>query len=284
MRAILICFLALTPGVSEADISLIYPQQAQCRSNVSAIQISGSRMRFDSVMENKKHSMLFDGMEDIITTLDHSGRQYHQIEVDEDALDYNKDVMSSTGTFVGNQMNALQAQMKQQCAQMEKQGMSCANMPDLSSIMKTMQAGAGQGVPETEIRAVENRQSFAGMNCRVYDRYENGSKKSEECYIEPKDLLMPDKDKKYLLRNLKVMTHYALAFAELSDKLDIVDKQAPVQPDPSDRDILLSQVCFSPDGSEVGRIEVQVSNATIDQAGFEIPSGYTLLEMTGQVQ
>ena len=238
MRAMLLSFLALTPGVSQADISLSYPQQAQCKSNVSAIQISGSRMRFDSVMESKKYSMLFDGMEDIITTLDHSGRQYHQTEVDEDALDYNKDVMSSTGTFMGNQMQGLQAQMKQQCAQMEKQGISCPNM-DLSSIMQSAQVTTGPPASEIELRPSDNKKTIAGMACKTYERYENGRKKSEECYIEPKDLVMPDKDKKYLLRNMKVMTHYALSFAGLSEKLSIVDKQAPAEADPSDKDILL---------------------------------------------
>lgn len=271
--------MALTPSVSQADLSLIYPQQAQCKSNVSAIQISGSRMRFDSVMEDKKYSMLFGGMEDIITMLDHSGRQYHQTEVDEDALDYNKDVMSSTGTFMYKQMQAMQVQMKQQYAQMEKQGISCPNM-DLSSIIQSMQASAGQGAAKIEIRPSEKNQIVAGMACKTFDRYENNNKKSEECYIEPKDMVMSDKDKKYLLRNMKVMTHYALSFAGLSEKLDIVDKQAPAQPDPSDKDILLSQICFSPDGSEAGRIEVQVSNAVIDEASFDIPPGYQVMSMT----
>ena len=118
------------------------------------------------------------------------------------------------------------------------------------------------------------------MACKTYERYENGRKQSEECYIEPKDLVMSEKDKKYLLRNMKVMTHYALSFAGLSEKLNIVDKQAPAQPDPSDKDILLSQICFSPDGSEAGRIEVQVSNAAIDEARFDIPAGYQVISMT----
>ncbi len=278
MRAMLLSFLALSPGVSQANISLSYPQQAQCKSNVSAIQISGSRMRFDSLMESKKYSMLFDGMEDIITTLDHSSRRYHQVEVDEDALDYNKDVMSSTGTFMGNQMQSLQAQMKQQCAQMEKQGISCPNM-DMSSLMQSAQAMAGQHASKIELRPSDKPKTVAGMVCKAYERYEDGRKQSEECYIEPKDLLMADKDKKYLLRNMKVMTHYALSYAGLTEKLSIVDKQAPTQSDPSDRDILLSQICFAPDGSEAGRIEVQVSNAAIDEASFDIPAGYQAMSM-----
>lgn len=279
MRAMLISFLALVSGVSQADTSLIYPQQAQCKSNVLALQISGSRTRYDSVSENQPYSMLFDGTEDIITTLDHSNRRYHQVEVDEDALDYNKDVMSSAGTFMGNQMQNLQAQMKQQCAQMEKQGMSCPNM-DLSSIMQSAQVMAGQNASKIELRPGDKNKTVAGMACKTYERYENGRKQSEECYIEPKDLVMSEKDKKYLLRNMKVMTHYALSFAGLSEKLNIVDKQAPAQPDPADKDILLSQVCFAPDGSEVGRIEVQVSNAAIDEASFDIPAGYQVMSMT----
>ncbi len=279
MRVMLISFMSLIPCVSQADVSFTYPQQTQCTSNVSAIQISGSHMRFDSVLENKKYSMLFDGTEDMITMLDHSSRQYHQTEVDEDALDYNKDVMSSTGTFMDKQMQAMQAQMKQQCAQMEKQGMSCPNM-DLSSIMQSMQASAAQGAAKIDIKPSEKNTTVAGMTCKSFDRYENDKKKSEECYIEAKDIVMSDKDKKYLLRNMKVMLHYGDSFAGLSEKFKITDTRQPAEPDPADKDILLSKICFAPNGSEAGRIEVQINNTAIDQASFDIPSGYQIMSMT----
>lgn len=279
MKAMLMSFMSLIPCVSQADVSLTYQQQAQCESNVTAIQISGSHMRFDSVLDNKKYSMLFDGVEDMITMLDHSARQYHQTEVDEDALDYNKDVMSSTGTFMDKKMQALQAQMKQQCAQMEKQGVSCPNM-DLSSIMQSAQAMAGTQASKIELRPSDAAKTIAGMACKSVERYENDRKKSEECYIEAKDMVMSDKDKKYLLRNMKVMTHYALSFAGLSEKLNIGDKQAPAQPDPSEKDILLSKICFSSDGNEAGRIEMQINSTAIDLESFDIPPGYKIMSMT----
>ena len=279
MQSALMAVVLLFPSVALADVSLTYPQQAQCKSSMSLIQISGSRMRFDSVMENKKYSMLFDGLEDVITMLDHSGRQYHQTEVDEDALDYNKDVMSSTGTFMDKQMQTLQAQMKQQCAQMEKQGVSCPNM-DLSSIMQSAQAMAGAQASKIELRPSDTAKTIAGMACKSIERYENDNKKSEECYVEAKDMVVSDKDKKYLLRNMKVMTHYALSFAGLSEKPNMGDKQAPSQPDPADKDILLSKICFSPDGNEAGRIEIQMNSSAIDQASFDIPPGYKIMGMT----
>ena len=279
MRAVLISFLALVSGMSQADTSLIYPQQAQCKSNVLALQISGSKTRYDSLSENQPYSMLFDGTEDIITTLDHANRRYHQVEVDEDALDYNKDVMSSAGTYIGNQMQGLQAQMKEQCAEMEKQGINCPDM-DLSSIMQNAQAMTNQQASKMELRLSETTNTVAGMPCKTFDRYENDNKESQECYVEPKNMVMSDSDKKYFLRNMKVMTHYALSFAGLSEKLSNVDKQAPAQSDPADKDILLSKICFAPDGSEVGRIEVQVSNAAIDEASFDIPAGYQVMSIT----
>lgn len=75
--------LAFMPRVVLANISLIYPQQMQCKTTAAAILISGSRMRFDSVMQGGKYSMLFDGMEDMISSLAHADRSFHQIEVDE---------------------------------------------------------------------------------------------------------------------------------------------------------------------------------------------------------
>lgn len=282
--SVLIAFLALAPSLALADISLKYPQQSSCKPKVAAMQISGGRLRLDSTMENGSYSMLFDGLEDIITSLDHQGKTYHQIEVDADALDYNKDVMSSTGTFIGNQMNAVQAQMKQQCAQMEKQGYSCANMPDLSTIMQSAQAMTGQQMPTIEIKPSDKNQTVAGMACRTYDRFENGSRSSEECYVEPKDLRGAEKDKKYLLRNLNVMFHYASTMTGLTDKLNLNKDKASTQADPANKDILLSQVCFARDGREVGRIEVQINNAVINQDSFEIPSGYQVMKMMEQQQ
>ncbi|MGH8050194.1 MAG: hypothetical protein ACREPB_05990 [Arenimonas sp.] len=270
--------LTMSNAVS-ADVSLFYPQHAECKSTVAAMQISGSRMRFDSVMDSKKYSTVFDGMEDMITMLDHAEHRYHQTELDEDALDYNKDVMSSTGTFMDNQMKTVQAQMKQQCAQMEKQGMRCPDM-DLSSMMQSAQAMMGQGTPKMEIRQSDKNQTTAGMACKTFERYENGIKVTEECYIAPKDFSMSDKDKKYLLRNMKVMLRYSDTFAGLTKKFSLPEPDQTSQPDPTNSDILLLQICLSPDGSEAGRIEVQISNALIDEASFEIPPGYQVMNMT----
>jgi hypothetical protein len=284
MRAILTSLIALIPCVSQADVSLTYQQQTQCKSKMTALLISGSRLRFDSVMDNKKYSMLFDGTDEMMTTLDHSGRQYWQTEVDEDALDYSKDVMSSTGTFMDKQMQAMQAQMKQQCAQMEKQGFNCSNMPDLTSMMKNAQAMSAQQMPKIEIKQSDKNQVIAGMDCKTFDRYENGSKSSEECYVEPEDLLIPDKDKKYLLRNMNIMLHYSSSVSGFADKMQAINNLAPSQPDPADKNILLLQVCIAPNGDEVGHVEAQINIETIDSASFRTPPGYQLMSMGGQEQ
>ena len=281
MKRQLAASLLLTSGVASADVSLVYPQQVACKSTMTTIQISGSRMRMDSEMDSKKYSMLFDGMEDTITTLDHSSRQYHQTEVDEDALDYNKDVMSSTGKYIDKQMNAVQAQMKQQCAQMEEQGFSCPNM-DLSSLMQNAQAMMGQSTPQMEIKASDKTQIVAGMACKTFERFENGIRASEECYVEQKDMPMPDKDKKYLLRNMKVMLHYADTFTGLSEKLKMANTEKSSSPDPANSNVLLSKICYMPDGSEAGQVVVQISNVTIDASSFDIPAGYQVMNMTGQ--
>jgi hypothetical protein len=283
MKTMLTSFIALVPGVCCADISLVYPQQTQCKTTLSAMQISGSRMRVDIEAENEKFSMLFDGMEDIITTLDHSEKQYHQTEVDEDALDYSKDVMSSAGTFMDKQMQNIQAQMKQQCAQLEKQGMSCPNM-DLSSMMRNAQAMMDQNASQIQIRQSDKKQTVAGMDCKTFDRYLNRTRTREECYIEPKDLLMPEQDRKYLLRNMKVMLRYSDTFGSLAEKFKTTQTDQEKLPDPANKNMLLAQTCFAPNGDEAGRIEVQVSNTPVDETRFDIPAAYRMMSMTGQDQ
>lgn len=274
-------FLLLMPGLASADISFNYPQQAHCQSKMSVIQLSGSRMRMDGETDGRKYTMLFDGMEDIITSLDHSSQSYHQMEVDEDALDYNADVMSSTGNFVGNQMNAIQAQMNKQCEELEKQGGSCAGMPDLASIMQNAQSMASGQKPMMEIKPSDKVQAVGGIACKTYDRYQNSMRSSEECYVETKDMTMPDKDKKYLLKNMKVMQHFVKSMTGFATKLMPGKDKVQAQSDPADSDFLLSQVCLSPDGNEAARIEVQISNATIAEGSFEIPPGYRVMNLKG---
>ncbi|MGH8106282.1 MAG: hypothetical protein ACREO2_08180 [Arenimonas sp.] len=271
----------IVPGVALADVSFTYPQLAGCETKMLSIQVAGSRMRIDSPMQGHKFSMLFDGLEDMVTSLDHQNHSFYQIEVDEDALDYNADVMSSTGTYIGNQMNTMQAQMKQQCAQMEKQGFSCANMPDMASMMQSVQAMSAQQMPVIEVKQSDKNQTVAGMACKTYDRFQNGIKTSEECYVEPKDILMLEKDKKYLLRNLKVLYRHAKTMTGLTDKLMPATNTAASVSDPADKDFLVSQVCFAPSGNEVGRIEVQIGNTPIDESSFEIPPGYQAMKLMG---
>ena len=276
---VLMACIAISPLTALADVSAIYPQQASCSSMMQSIRISGSRMRMDGLMEGHQYSMLFDGLEDMITSLDHEHHNFYQMEVDEDALDYNADVMTSTGNFIGNQMNAMQVQMKQQCAQMEKQGFSCSNMPDMASMIKNAQSISGQQMPTIEIRASDKNQTLAGMACKTYDRFENGRRVSEECYVEPKDMLMSEKDKKYLIRNMKVLYRQASTMAGLTGKLMPANNASPAKTDPADRDFLLSKVCFAPDGGEAGRIEVRIDNAPIDESSFEIPPGYQAMKL-----
>ena len=139
-------------------------------------------------------------------------------------------------------------------------------------------------MPVIEIKSTDKIQTVAGMACKTYDRYQNGIRSSEECYVETKDLVMPDKDKKYLLRNMKVMHHFAKSMIGLTDKLMAGNEKTSGMPDPADRDVLLSQICFSPDGDEAGRIEAQISNMTINAGNFEIPPGYSAMNISDQGQ
>ncbi len=275
-KTALIACVIMMSNTASADVNLYYPQQAECKSTVSAMQISGSRMRFDSMMENKKYSTLFDGLEAVITMLDHDERQYHQTEVDEDALDYTRDVMSSTGIFMDKQMKTVEAQMKQQCDQIEKQGMHC---PDMSSMMQSAQAMMGQSIPSIEIKHSDKVQTIAGMACKTVERRENGIKVSEECYVEAKALSIPEKDRKYLLSNMKVMLHYSDSFSGLTKKFIKPVADGASLPDPANKDILLAKTCLAPDGSEAGRIEVQISAAVVEESRFAIPADYQMMDM-----
>ena len=146
------------PTLHAGDFALSYEiSGSECTPEPTAVWLRGSLLRFDMVQAGERYSVLYDGSEQLMTMLDHRNRTRMALEMDDDRLDYQADVMTSTGTYIDKEMAKARAQMAQMCDQLKQQGQAC---PDLSAMMdlKAMtrmaqqQAGAAQGGAQPDPR------------------------------------------------------------------------------------------------------------------------------------
>jgi len=144
--AVAIALVALTASMARADARLDYVASGTgCVPVPTAVAVQGSRLRIDMRDAGSDSSLLYDGVEQYATALDHEQRMASPIELDDEALDFQTDVSSATGTRMTRELDKVDAmmaqareQMKVQCAELERQGMQCPQMamPDLASMMQ----------------------------------------------------------------------------------------------------------------------------------------------------
>ncbi|HMB43336.1 MAG TPA: hypothetical protein VKM00_05585 [Luteimonas sp.] len=261
----------LLAGPVYADTSLHYTVQGDCPAIADSVEISGPLMRIDIQAQGQDSSSIFDGAEDLYTTLLPAQHKYYQVEVDEDALDYTGDVADSTGKYLDNQMQKMQAMLQQQCADLEKKGGSCAAMPDMRSLMQGMAANQ----PRIEMRDSGHKKSVDGVDCNVFEVLENDIKKQEVCYALAGELPIPEDDRKGLARGLKVMTRYGQAFTGMAGHLGGATPAQAQKPE----GLPVAQTCFDPTGQAVGQNALSISQEKIAPDRFDIPSDYSKMSM-----
>lgn len=148
----LIWSIAVLALPARADVTLTWAAQGgPCPVEPTALYIQGSMLRADTRQADMDYSLIYDGVEQFGTSLDHTQRTVHQMEFDDDALDFQGDVAHATGVRVDKEMDKAQVemerakvQMAEQCRELERQGMACpqVGMPDMSALMdpQNMQA------------------------------------------------------------------------------------------------------------------------------------------------
>jgi len=261
--------ISLLAASAHADTTIHYMAQGDCPAIADSVEISGPLVRIDGHEQGQDYYSVFDGDEDLFTTMMPAQHKYAQIEVDEDALDYTGDVADSTGKYMDNQMKKMQAMMQQQCAELEKSGRSCAAMPDMRSLMQTMAAKS----PTTETSDTGQKKTIAGVDCEVFAVLENDVKKQEVCYANPTELPIPEPDRKGLARGLKALNKYGQAFTGLAEHLGVKPKgRAP-------DGLPVAQTCFDPAGQSVGQNALEIKPDKIAAERFDIPPGYSKMTM-----
>ena len=269
LRLLISATLALASPVC-ADTTLRFAAEGDCPGIADSVEISGSLMRIDIHAQGQEFSSIFDGAEDLYTTLLPAQHKYQQVEVDEDALDYTGDVADSTGKYLDNQMQKMQAMLQQQCVDLEKKGGSCAAMPDMRSVMQGMAANQ----PRIEMRDTGHKKTVQGVDCNVFEVLENDIKKQEVCYAIAGELPIADDDRKGLARGLKVMARYGQAFTGMAEHIGATPAQAQ-----KPEGLPVAQTCFDPSGQSIGQNALSISQEKVAPDRFDIPSDYSKMTM-----
>jgi hypothetical protein len=262
-RLLLPLVLALAPCAAAADARLDWQREGACPVLFSSIEIAGPRLRFEMPAEpGEPFWSVFDGDEDLVTSVIPSQRAYMRLEVDADAADYSGDVVNSSVTYMDRQMAQARAQMEE----MKKScGRNCPQLPDMEAIM-AMATGGRQ--PPIEARETADSGDANGVACAWREWVQAGQVVRRECLAEVAELPLADADRGGFARGMKVMVRYGDSFGAFRDRFGI----APEPQAPMGR-LSVAQVCFA-GGVESGRATMAITPATVDPARFEVPAGY----------
>ena len=106
--------LALLAGsaAAHADAVLEYSGgDAACHGEFTRLAVEGLSLRVDSPPPQQDMSFVYDAAEKAGVALDHRRKQFFEIEFDDDAIDFQGDVMKSTSHMVDKKIQQVQAQL-----------------------------------------------------------------------------------------------------------------------------------------------------------------------------
>lgn len=95
--ALLLCAVGALPAsnFARADATIRYRVEGTCNGDFDEVQLKEHWMRADSSQGGASGSMIYDGAEKLGYFIDHGSRTFMEVEMDEDAVDLQKDVMAS---------------------------------------------------------------------------------------------------------------------------------------------------------------------------------------------
>jgi hypothetical protein len=257
-RALAAAALAAACGAAHADARLDYVSTGTCPMLFRSIEIAGPRLRIEvSPEQGEPIASIFDGEEDLVTTLIPSGKTYVRVEVDADAADYTADVMGSTATYMDRQMARAAELMREHCGHG-----GCPQMPDLASMLPRPAGDPLRG------RATGQADRIDGVDCTWREWVRGEAVVRRECLADIAALPLPDADRAGLRRGMRVMMRYGDAASAIRDRF--VPDPEPVPPAGQ---LPIAQQCFA-DGVATGTVALTARQAPVDPARFGIPAGY----------
>lgn len=302
MRFVFLAVVLALPAAVRADATVGYDTAGgDCLPEPAGLRVSGARVRIEMRPVSGSHqSAIYDVVEQTMVYLDHDGKTQFLMETDRDATDFQADVSSATVRSMDKEMAKAQKQMDEACAQMEKQGMACPKMPDMTAMMsgdvdaimaqqQEMLASmdpkalerAGVDLDEAQAQLAETRKAIAGpageereagtdsvdgRTCKVFEFRDGGTLTDWRCEAEPAALGIGERDARGLAAALRDLVRYGAAYAPLAERFGTkVRRDVP--------GIVLARRCYA-GGKESGHATARIDTGAVDASLFEIPPGY----------
>jgi len=293
-RTIVAAALLLVANAARADAVLEYSgSDAQCHADFVRVAVQGLSMRIDSAPPAQDMSMVYDSAEKVGVALDHKRKQFFELEFDDDAIDFQGDVMKSTSNMVDRKTEQLQKQlppgamqpgasgmpqvdpkMMEQMMQQNMEHMTKEQRAQMEEAMKNMRSSGyfgPQSEPVTE--ATGEKREIGGLACTVERVTQDGQLLYEDCRTTLDAIGLDPADVKRMQRVILRMQKYANSVtANLrlvkSAHRDKVDPQHP----------LVERRCFD-QGKPSGEVTLRVRSEPLPADWFVTPSDYGRMDM-----
>jgi len=298
-RTIPAAILLLVANAARADAVLEYSgSDAGCHADFVRVAVQGLSMRIDSAPPAQDMSMVYDSAEKVGVALDHKRKQFFELEFDDDAIDFQGDVMKSTSNMVDKKTEQMKAQlppgamqsgsmqpgasgmpqvdpkMMEQMMQQNMEHMTKEQRAQMEEAMKNMRSSGyfgPQSEPVTE--ATGEKREIGGLACTVERVTQDGQLLREDCRTTLDALGLDPADVKRMQRVILRMQKYANSVtANLrlvkSAHRDKVDPQHP----------LVERRCFD-QGKPSGDVTLRVRSETVPADWFVTPPDYSRMDM-----
>jgi len=289
--------LLLCATATHADAVLEYSgSDAGCHADFVRVAVQGLSMRIDSAPPAQDMSMVYDSAEKVGVALDHKRKQFFELEFDDDAIDFQGDVMKSTSNMVDRKTEQLQKQlppgamqpgasgmpqvdpkMMEQMMQQNMEHMTKEQRAQTEAAMKNMRASGYFG-PQSEpvVEVTGEKREVGGLACTVERVTQDGQLLHEDCRASLDAIGLDPADVKRMLRVILRMQKYA---SSVTANLRLVKNLKSVQRDNVDpQHPLVERRCFD-QGKPSGDVTLRVRSEPVPADWFVTPPDYAPMDI-----
>jgi hypothetical protein len=307
VKTAVLCTIALAcASAAHADAVLEYAgSDAECHADFVRVAVEGLSMRIDSAPPAQDMSMVYDAAEKVGVALDHKRKQFFELEFDDDAIDFQSDVMKSTSNMVDKKTRQMQAQMlpgrspsapgtsppgtmqqaangmpqvdpklMEQMMQQNMEHMTREQRARMESAMKNMRSSGYFGPqPEPVVETTGEKREVGGLSCNVERVTLDGVLLREDCRTTLDAIGLDAADLKRMQRTIQRMQKYAGA---VTSNLRLGRNVKRDNADPEH--LLVERRCFD-QGKPIGDVTLRVRHETAPAAWFVTPADYGRMDM-----
>jgi len=308
MKAIAASLLVLAFGAAaaRADALLEYEGgDAACHGDFTRVAVQGLSLRVDSPPPSQDMGFIYDAAEKTGIALDRKRKQFFEMEFDDDAIDFESDVMKSTSTLVNRKMEQTQAQMAagaanctpgrdrgcaaaagangmapamdpkmiEQMMQQNLQNMPPEQRAQMQQAMNNIRASGYFGGAQSEpvVEATGEQRTIGGIACAVERVTQDGRLLREDCRAPLEALGLDAADVKRLQRAILRLQKWS---SSITGNLKIA-YAAPVRHEKVDpQHLIVSRRCFE-QGQQSGAANLQVRRESAPADWFATPPDFT---------